>query len=172
MGSAESSSSETFTRLFGRGILLTSTFAFSPIDLLSYSSVDHAVLFTFGAKHASPTLYQTNGVQAKLMSFYLVFQGNVKRAMAVHASAATSHGNYVASSQPGCHIAHYTADWIIETSAFEAEDYGLESGEEEGMPDIVVDPETRSLRYDRMFMSTLHALAVASLRRCGDGAEL
>lgn len=68
--------------------------------------------------------------------------------MAVDASATNYHGNYVASSQPGCHIAHYTADWVIETSAFEAEDYGLEPGEEESVPDIIVDPETRSLRYD------------------------
>lgn len=67
--------------------------------------------------------------------------------MSVDASAPIAHGNYVASSQPGCHIAHHTADWIIEASAFEAEDYGLEPGEEEGVPDIIVDPETRSLRY-------------------------
>lgn len=66
--------------------------------------------------------------------------------MAVDASPTTVRGNYVASSQPGCHIAHYSAEWIIEASAFEAEDYGLQPGEEEGVPDIIVDPETRSLR--------------------------
>lgn len=76
-----------------------------------------------------------------------MFQGSVKRVMALDPSATIAHGNYVASSQPGCHIAHYSADWIIETSAFESEDYGLESGEEDGVPDIIIDPETRSLRY-------------------------
>lgn len=79
--------------------------------------------------------------------------------MAADALATTAHGNYVAASQPGCHIAHYTADWVIETSAFEAEDYGLEPGEEDGVPDIVVDPETRSLRYDRTFFWILYGLA-------------
>lgn len=59
------------------------------------------------------------------------------------------HGNYVASSQPGCHIAHYSAEWIIEASAFDAEDYGLQPGEEGSVPDIIVDPETRSLRSVR-----------------------
>lgn len=66
--------------------------------------------------------------------------------MPADAAATIVHGNYVASSQPGCHIAHHDAEWIIEASPFEAEDYGLEPGEEERMPDIVVDPETRSLR--------------------------
>ena len=78
-----------------------------------------------------------------------MFQGGEKHIMAVDASSATTahHGNYVASSQPGCHIAHYTAEWVIETSKFDPEDYGLEPGEQEGVPDIIVDPETRSLRY-------------------------
>lgn len=63
------------------------------------------------------------------------------------------HGNYVASSQPGCHIAHYSAEWIIEASAFDAEDYGLQPGEEGSVPDIIVDPETRSLRSVRQAYS-------------------
>lgn len=89
----------------------------------------------------------------------LVFQGSVRHNMAADALATTAHGNYVAASQPGCHIAHCTADWVIETSAFEAEDYGLEPGEEDGVPDIVVDPETRSLRYDGTFFWILYGLA-------------
>lgn len=62
---------------------------------------------------------------------------------------AAVHGNYVASSQRGCHIAHYSAEWVIEASAFDAEDYGLQPGEEESVPDIVIDPETRSIRSVR-----------------------
>lgn len=55
-------------------------------------------------------------------------------------------GNYIAASQPGCHVAHNDAPWIIETSDFDPEDYGLEPGEEDSVPDIIVDPETKSLR--------------------------
>lgn len=66
--------------------------------------------------------------------------------MAVDASTANVRGNYVASSQPGCHIAHHDAEWIIEATDFDLEDYGLEPGEEEGVPDMIVDPDTRSLR--------------------------
>lgn len=84
-----------------------------------------------------------------VLSVLIAFLGPqpaMSRSMPADASASVVHGNYVASSQPGCHIAHYDAEWIIEASPFEAEDYGLEPGEEAGMPDIVVDPETRSLR--------------------------
>lgn len=71
---------------------------------------------------------------------------------AVHSSPTTTtvaRGNYVTSSQPGCHVAHYSAEWIIEASGFDPEDYGLQPGEEESVPDIIVDPETRSLRSVR-----------------------
>lgn len=57
-------------------------------------------------------------------------------------------GNFVSESQPGCHIAHYEADWIIEASDFDPEDFGIDACDEELVPDIIVDPETKSLRCD------------------------
>lgn len=66
--------------------------------------------------------------------------------MAVDASPAIVDGNYVAASQPGCHIAHHNADWIIEASTFDTDDYGLENNEEDSVPDLMIDPETKSLR--------------------------
>lgn len=62
------------------------------------------------------------------------------------ASPATVEGNYVPASQSGCHVAHHTAPWIIEASDFDPEDYGLEPSEEDSVPDMIVDPETKSLR--------------------------
>lgn len=67
--------------------------------------------------------------------------------MAIERSPVIVHGNYVAASQPGCHIAHHDADWIIEASEFDPEDFGLSAEEEELVPDMIIDPETRSLRY-------------------------
>lgn len=66
--------------------------------------------------------------------------------MVISASPETVEGNYVAASQPGCHIAHYDAEWIIEASDFDPEDFGLEPSEENAIPDMIVDPETKSLR--------------------------
>lgn len=67
--------------------------------------------------------------------------------MAIEASPVVVNGNYVAASQPGCHIAHHDADWIIGASEFDPEDFGLSPEEEELVPDMIIDPETRSLRY-------------------------
>ncbi|CAN0115950.1 unnamed protein product [Ectocarpus sp. 8 AP-2014] len=106
--------------------------------------------------------------------------------MAVDASTANVRGNYVASSQPGCHIAHHDAEWIIEATDFDLEDYGLEPGEEEGVPDMIVDPDTRSLSvintgYDTdksFFITTKHAAfdgqrrpMAAGLTRNSEGLE-
>ena len=66
--------------------------------------------------------------------------------MALEGSPVIVPGNYVAASQPGCHIAHHDADWIIETSEFDPGDFGLAAEDEELVPDIIIDPETRSLR--------------------------
>lgn len=56
-------------------------------------------------------------------------------------------GNYVAKSQPGCYVAHNSAPWTIETSPFDVEDFGLESGDEDSIPEIIVDPDSKSLRW-------------------------
>lgn len=70
-----------------------------------------------------------------------------KKTKKTGATAATFDGNYVPSSQPGCHVVHYDAPWIIEASDFDPEDYGLEPGQENLVPDMIIDPETKSLRY-------------------------
>lgn len=72
--------------------------------------------------------------------------GFVVKYMAMDALPAIVDGNYIASSQPGCHIAHYDADWVIEASDFDLDDYGLEAGQEDSIPDMVIDPESKSLR--------------------------
>lgn len=67
--------------------------------------------------------------------------------MKVDSWAATIvDGNYVANSQPGCYIAHHDADWIIEASDFDLEDYGLEPDDEDSVSDMLLDPVTKSLR--------------------------
>ena len=66
--------------------------------------------------------------------------------MAIEGPPIVVHDNYVATSQPGCHIAHHDADWIIEASDFDPEDFGIAPEEEEQVPDMIIDPETRSLR--------------------------
>lgn len=66
--------------------------------------------------------------------------------MPLDAPPAIVPGNYVPSSQRGCHIAHHDAEWIIEAGDFDLEDYGLEPGDEKDVPEIIIDPETRSLR--------------------------
>lgn len=86
--------------------------------------------------------------------------------MAVNASAANARGNYVASSQPGCHIAHHDAEWIIEATDFDLEDYGLEPGEEEGVPDMIVDPDTRSLRCPKRSKDACAMLGVRNVLSC------
>lgn len=60
-------------------------------------------------------------------------------------------GNYVPASQSGCHIAHHNAPWIIESSDFDLEDYGLDPGQEDSVPEMIVDPETKSLRCPTLF---------------------
>lgn len=71
--------------------------------------------------------------------------------MAVDAPPAIVPGNYVSSSQPGCHIAHHDAEWVIEAGEFDLEDYGLEPGDEKDVPEMIIDPETRSLRCTLIF---------------------
>lgn len=73
--------------------------------------------------------------------------------MAIEGSPVIVHGNYVAASQPGCHIAHHDADWIIEASEFDPEDFGLCAEEEDLVPDMIIDPETRSLRYEYLLLA-------------------
>lgn len=71
---------------------------------------------------------------------------NKNKSRKAHATPVTFEGNYVPASQPGCHVAHHDAPWIIEASDFDPEDYGLAPGEEDSVPDMIVDPETKSLR--------------------------
>ncbi|CAM9221204.1 unnamed protein product, partial [Laminaria digitata] len=97
--------------------------------------------------------------------------------MAIEASPVFVNGNYVAASQPGCHIAHHDADWIIGASEFDPEDFGLSPEEEELVPDMIIDPDTRSLSvvnkaYDvdkSFFITTTHRALDGRRRRMTTG---
>ncbi|CAM9665567.1 unnamed protein product [Scytosiphon promiscuus] len=97
--------------------------------------------------------------------------------MVVDAPPAIIPGNYVSSSQPGCHIAHYDAEWVIEAGDFDLEDYGLEPEDEKDVPEIIIDPETRSLsaintEYDTdksFFITTKHAAFDGERRKMAAG---
>lgn len=70
-----------------------------------------------------------------------------KKSRKACATLVAFESNYIPASQPGCHVAYHDAPWIIETSDFDPEDYGVALGEEDSVPDMIVDPETKSLRY-------------------------
>ncbi|CAM9163485.1 unnamed protein product [Hapterophycus canaliculatus] len=97
--------------------------------------------------------------------------------MAVDAPPAVVPGNYVSTSQPGCHIAHHDAEWVIEAGDFDLEDYGLEPGDEKDVPEIIIDPDTRSLsaintEYDTdksFFITTRHAACDGKQRMMATG---
>lgn len=54
------------------------------------------------------------------------------------------------ASAPGCHVALPSSDWVISSSPFSLEDLGLESGDEEEVPDLSVDPETSILSVNNL----------------------
>jgi hypothetical protein len=68
---------------------------------------------------------------------------NRKKKKAKKKKAQCMHGNVDMAGAPGCHVAHYDADWIVGVSPFDYDDFGLEEGDE--VPDISVDPETKLL---------------------------
>ena len=39
-------------------------------------------------------------------------------------------GNFVGSSEPGCHVVHGDADWIVGLAPYDLDSFGLEDGEE------------------------------------------
>lgn len=88
---------------------------------------------------------------------------NGKKTRKSSGTPTTFEGNYVPASQSGCHVAHHTAPWIIEASDFDPEDYGLECSEEDCVPDMIVDPETKSLRCARNAVSYIGGVMLIAL---------
>lgn len=50
--------------------------------------------------------------------------------------------NFLVSSEPGCHVAFFRADWIIGTGRFDPEDFGMDASDVSSVPDFSIDPES------------------------------
>ncbi|CAM9668353.1 unnamed protein product [Discosporangium mesarthrocarpum] len=83
---------------------------------------------------------------------------------------------YVSSSQPGCHVAHHQAPWILDSYPFDPEEYGLEEGSTD-VPDIIIDPDSRMLSVinaddsvdKSFFITTSHRALDASHKPLASG---